>query len=275
MKNPNYKKWLDFAKSIAEEAGKIVIEEREKNNFTEEYKNGIELVTSADIASDKFITGEIIKNYPEHIVFSEELHKNLSNEEILNNIVWVVDPIDGTVNYSLGHSQVAVSIAVAIKGEVVAGVVHAPFQNETFYAAKDYGAWLNGNKICAREGVPLINAVIGTGFTYNKDEREIQIKCINEILRKCGDIRRIGSAALDLCWVANGRLSGYFETVKPWDMAAGALIAKESGAVVGHLVDNKDFMSSDLNGTGLLAASPDIFEELFILMKNIFEQKEV
>lgn len=267
MKNSEFNELLSFAKNLAEKAGEIISKERKRNTFTQDYKNGIELVTSVDIITDKFITKEILKNYPEHIILSEELHKSISEDKIIDNIVWIVDPIDGTVNYSLGHTQVAVSIAVAVNGQVVVGVVHAPFQNETFYAVKNSGACLNGSKIHIKDGVPFENAVIGTGFSYSKLERELQIKFSNAILRNCGDIRRLGSAALDLCWVACGRLSGYFESVKSWDMAAGALIAKESGAIVDHFIDS-DLVVDDLNGVGLIASSPDIFSELLRLLKN-------
>ena len=268
MDSLDYKEALAFAKKIALGAGKIVRNERNANALTKVYKDSVELVTSADIAADKYITDKIIKKYPGHKIFSEEMYSFISLDELRNNCVWIVDPIDGTLNYANNHLQVAISIALAVNGEVVAGVVYSPFQNEMFSAVKDCGAYLNDQKIKVAEGVLIKHALIGTGFSYKKQERAKQIEYLTKILEHCQDIRRIGAAALDLCYVAIGRLAGYYESIKSWDMAAGTLIAKEAGARVGYLNGIPKGVPADIYGEGLVVASPDIYEELMKILKS-------
>ena len=142
-----------------------------------------------------------------------------------------------------------------------------PFQDEMFYAVKEKGAYLNDQKIRVAENIEIQNALIGTGFSYKKEEREEQLQLLRKILMHCQDIRRIGSAALDLCYVAIGRLAGYYESIKSWDMAAGTLIASEAGARVGHLYKVPNGVPRDLYGEGLVVASPKIYEELVKILR--------
>src|SRR5690554_3329878 len=137
----------DFAERIAREAGELIRREREENTLRTDYKQQTELVTHADVMADEFITDAIRQAYPEHRILSEESMPDLSQAENLDTPLWIVDPIDGTVNYAYGHPQVAVSIAWAEKGRVQVGVVHAPFSDETFRATKGEGATLNGQPI--------------------------------------------------------------------------------------------------------------------------------
>ena len=137
----------DFAEQLALEAGELIRREREQNTLRTDYKQQTELVTHADVMADEFITGAIRKRFPDHRILSEETMPDLTQAENLDTPLWIVDPIDGTVNYAYGHPQVAVSIAYAEQGEVKAGVVHAPFPGETFRATKGEGATLNGQTI--------------------------------------------------------------------------------------------------------------------------------
>ena len=137
----------DFAEKLAREAGELIRHERDNNTLRTDYKQQTELVTHADVMADEFITAAIRKRFPQHRILSEETAPDLSQAEELETPLWIVDPIDGTVNYAYGHPQVAVSIAYAEQGRVQAGVVHAPFPGETFRATKGEGATLNGETI--------------------------------------------------------------------------------------------------------------------------------
>ncbi|MCF7791480.1 MAG: inositol monophosphatase [Victivallales bacterium] len=268
MENSEYIKYLTFAKEIAFEAGKIISRERNKSSFSLDYKNNVELVTTADIASEKFIIDTVRSTYPEHSILSEESYNNITFDSIHNNFLWIIDPIDGTVNYANNLPQVTISIALSENRKVVAGVVYSPFLNEMFYAVKGKGAFLNNKKIKTPKGISIKNALIGTGFSYNKQERILQLEYLKKVLQNCQDIRRLGSAALDLCYVAMGRLNGYYENVKSWDMAAGALIAKEAGATVGHMGKVPDNTPGDLYGEGLVAAADDIYDKLLKILNS-------
>ncbi|MFH1571363.1 MAG: inositol monophosphatase family protein [Gemmatimonadota bacterium] len=143
--------------------------------------------------------------------------------------LWIVDPIGGTVNYTYGHPQVFVSIAFALDGQVQVGVVHAPFQGETFAAARGAGARLNGEPIRPSDSAELRRALVATGFPYERERREALLPRLRQVLLHCRGIRRAGSVAIDLCWVAAGRLDGFYETLSPWDIAAGRLMVTEAG----------------------------------------------
>jgi len=134
----------DFTEQLARKAGELVRHEREQNTLRTDYKKQTELVTHADIMADEMITGAIREQFPEHRILSEETMPDLEQAERLDTPLWIIDPIDGTVNYAYGHPQVAVSIAYAEKGRVQVGVVHAPFSQETFRAVRGQGATLNG-----------------------------------------------------------------------------------------------------------------------------------
>ena len=267
MTNLQYTEILEFTKTLAENAGELIKKIRTENSFKKEYKNSIELVTSADIASDKYITGEIKKRFAKHKILSEELHNTISENDLNNSSLWIIDPIDGTVNYANNHMEVAISIAYAEKGEVKVGVVHIPFMNEMFTAVKGGGAYLNGKPIKVNNKKDLERSLIATGFSYLKNDRIVQLEQVKKVLMTCQDIRRHGAAAIDLCYVACGRVAGYYETVKCWDMAAGALIAKEAGAKVGHNSPVPPSIPKDLWGSDLVAATPEIYEKLSNLIK--------
>lgn len=258
----------NFAESLAIEAGELVRHERNENTLKTDYKEQTELVTHADVMADEFITGAIRQRFPNHRILSEETTPDLSQAENLETPLWVVDPIDGTVNYAYGHPQVAVSIAYAEKGRVRAGVVHAPFANETFRATLGEGATLNGKAIQNSGATVPRDALFATGFPYTKDNLQPLIRRLDAMIHQCRDLRRIGSAALDICWVACGRLDIYYENVSPWDFAAARLIALEAGATVGHFGDVPDGYPADLWGRDILISAPAIWPEIRQILRE-------
>ena len=258
----------DFAENLAREAGELVRREREDNTLRTDYKHQTELVTHADVMADEFITGAIRKRFPHHRILSEETMPDLSQAEELDTPLWIIDPIDGTVNYAYGHPQVAVSIAYAEKGQVQAGVVHAPFSGETFRATKGEGATLNGKSIQHSGATEPRQSLFATGFPYTKDKLEPLVNRLNAMIHQCRDLRRIGSAALDICWVACGRLDIYYETVSPWDFAAARLIAKEAGATAGHFGDVPEGYPEDLWGQDLLISAPAVWEPVRSILRS-------
>lgn len=261
----------DFAESIAREAGELIRHEREKNTLRTNYKQQTELVTHADVMADEFITDAIRQAYPDHRILSEETMPDLSQAEELDTPLWIVDPIDGTVNYAYGHPQVAVSIAWAEKGRVQVGIVHAPFSNETFRAEKGKGATLNGEPIKHSGATDLRQSLFATGFPYTKDNLEPLVRRLDVMIHHCRDLRRLGSAALDICWVACGRLDAYYETVSPWDFAAAKLIAREAGAKAGHFSGVPEGYPEDLWGQDNLITAPGVYEGIRDLLVSASE----
>ena len=180
-----------------------------------------------------------------------------------SEIRWVIDPIDGTTNFVYGIPSFGVSIAAEKHGEVIAGVVADPIQNEIFDSAKGFGARCNGNNISARKGTNLESSLVATGFSYSPNRRRMQGLILAELLPKIGDIRRIGSAAVDLCWLAIGRVDAFFEEgLNYWDYAAGSLIAEEAGAVVRNL---DDFLGEEL----IVAITPEIETDFLQALEEI------
>jgi len=218
--------------------------------------------------ADEFITGAIRKRFPDHRILSEETMPDLSQAEELDTPLWIIDPIDGTVNYAYGHPQVAVSIAYAEKGQVQAGVVHAPFSDETFRATRGEGTTLNGRPTQHSGATEPRQSLFATGFPYTKDKLEPLVNRLNAMIHQCRDLRRIGSAALDICWVACGRLDIYYETVSPWDFAAARLIAKEAGATAGHFGDVPEGYPEDLWGQDLLISAPAVWEPVRKILRS-------
>ncbi|SDJ32524.1 inositol monophosphatase family protein [Billgrantia gudaonensis] len=257
---------LELAVAIAREAGERIIDARREHRFSHHYKDGQELVTDVDVAVDTLIGERLATQLPDDERLSEELAPaldRLAQAEAL----WVVDPIDGTVNFAHGLYHVAVSIAWASHGEVCLGVVHAPFLGETFTALKGQGAWCNDKPIRASRTNDLDRCLVGTGFPYRRDSRPPLMRRLEAVLTHCRDVRRNGSAALDLCDVACGRLDAYYESVSPWDFAAGQLIAREAGARTGHLYPCPGGIPPDLYGENLLVASPEVHGELAELLR--------
>ena len=210
-----------------------------------------DVVTATDVESEALIRRELLERCPGSSIIGEELAEDLGT----NDVGWIVDPIDGTVNFLYDLPVVAVSIAATVGGRTVAGAVCDVLRGDVFSAALGTGARCNGAPIAARPTTQLENALIGTGFAYAAERRRAQAEIIGRLLPSARDIRCMGSAALNLCWVGCGRLDGYYEQdTKPYDYAAGALIAAEGGARVELPAEN----ALDLS----MAAPAAIFDQL-------------
>lgn len=255
---------LTLALRLAKEAGDLIASQRKSLSLS--YKNGSELVTQADVAADELITAAIRRNYPDHQILSEELNPDELAKAGQQEHLWIVDPIDGTVNFAHNHPQVAVSIAYYHKGKARVGVVHNPFLNETFHAQAGKGARLNDVPIHCSDKTDLGRSIIATGFPYEIDNLALLMRRLEHVLAHCADIRRLGSAALDICWVACGRLDGYYESVKPWDFAAAQLIAREAGACFGHIQALNEDINPQLCGDSILISAPSLFKPLQALL---------
>lgn len=257
----------EFAESLARDAGAIMLAERESADLKRNFKNGRELVTSADLKADQLIRERITQTYPDHLILSEESSPDLGRVEDLSRPVWIVDPIDGTVNYAHGHIQSAVSIAYVEDCHTRMGVVFNPFTNEMFTALEGAGAKLNDESLSVAAETELERAIIATGFPYEKSGLEPMIQRVRAVLSHCADIRRLGSAALDICWLAAGRLDGYYESLSVWDFAAARLIALEAGAECGHFSPVPADRDPQFYEQDIVIANPLLFPKLQELLQ--------
>jgi myo-inositol-1(or 4)-monophosphatase len=266
---------LYLAKQAAEVGAEIARKERRNMTVSVEFKDPRNLVTNADIAAQGAIIELIRSRYPLHRILAEESPLTETPEDYSAGYCWVIDPIDGTMNYAHGHFNVGVSVGCALNGEVVAGAVAAPFLGEVFTAIKGGGAFLNGDPIRVKPTTRVADAVITTGFPYDRSNAANTCRRIERVVRVCRDLRRLGAASLDLCWVACGRLDGYYEEcIQPWDAAAGGLILREAGGILAHfdydceLQRMNAHFKGDLFTDNLVACTPGIKEELLKLLNG-------
>ncbi|HEX4289504.1 MAG TPA: inositol monophosphatase family protein [Trebonia sp.] len=250
--------------SAAREAGDLLAEGAGQVEVAATKSSPTDVVTEMDRRSEELIRSRILAARPADAILGEEggLIGNTGDAPVL----WVIDPLDGTVNYLYGLHDWAVSIAAEVGGEVgrkiVAGAVYVPVRGELFCAVRGQGAWLQAGEdywhpLQCGPGVQLDQALVGTGFGYRKERRKVQGEVVAAMLPQVRDIRRIGVASVDLCAVAAGRLDGFYERgLNYWDWAAGALVATEAGAVVGGL--NGEPVSSSM----AVAAGPGLFGPL-------------
>lgn len=227
---------LALATDLARLAGSTIVEMRTEAVATATTKSTpTDPVTAADQEAERIIVAGILDARPDDGVAGEEG----ANRAGTSGVVWHIDPIDGTVNFVHNISAYAVSIGVEVAGVMAAGVVYDPVADELFSARLGHGAELNGSTITASDCQSAAAALVGTGFGYQPERRRAQVKVVAGLLPDIADIRRIGSAALDLCSVACGRLDAYFEGgLNKWDYAAGVLIAAEAGAICDDLRGN-------------------------------------
>lgn len=259
---------LSTAHFSVTEAAKIITSLRASRSVNIEKKGVRDLVTRADREAESIIRSIIAERFPDHGFLGEESSGELLAVPDLSGPLWIIDPVDGTTNYAHGHPAVGISIAFAISGIVQVGVVASPFQDEVFEAVRGKGARLNGAPIRVSGAEFLSEALVATGFPYNRSDISSIMRNLAEVLPVCRDIRRIGAASLDLCWVACGRLDAFYETLLPWDLAAGALIAREAGAVVGHFgPPPTSGWPDELRGERLLVANKGVYQELSRILK--------
>ncbi len=231
---------LNFAMETAREAGKILLEKFGRKIEISK-KADINLVTEADLASEKFIIEKIRSYYPKHSILAEESgESNILVVEGESRWKWIIDPLDGTTNYAHGYPCFCVTLAVEQDDELVIGVTFDPTRDEMFAAEKDKGATLNNRKISVSETEKLSESLLVTGFPYNFKEREDFAAHLTEFFLKSRGIRRDGSAAIDMAYVACGRFDGFWEEgLNPWDVAAGVLLIEEAGGKVTYYDDSK------------------------------------
>ena len=220
---------LELALGIAERAGELLM----KRPLTFEVTSksvAIDIATQMDRDSEKFIVDSLLSARRDDGIIGEEGSQRASS----SGITWVIDPIDGTVNYLYGLPGWSISIAAKDSEGVLIGVVHSPTVGSTWTATRGGGAFFNGRVIHCNDPVGLDRALIGTGFVYDVRKRVNQGKVLAALLPQVRDIRRMGSAAVDICYVAMGSFDGYFEIgLKEWDVAAASLVASEAGALIG------------------------------------------
>ena len=211
-------------------------------------------VSQADVEAERAVLDVLTRAYPDHGIIAEESGKREGSE-----YTWIIDPLDGTTNFLHGFPMFAVSVAVKRAGVLEHGVVYDPLHDEMFTASRGEGAQLNGKRIRVSTTRKLAPSLLGTGFPF-RDLGIIEpwMRSFQSLLPKTSGIRRAGAAALDLAYVAAGRLDGFWEFgLKPWDMAAGALLIREAGGLVADVSGGQDFLESG----NLVSANPLIFEE--------------
>ncbi|ALV32824.1 inositol monophosphatase family protein [Streptomyces sp. CdTB01] len=256
---------LDLAREAARRAGDLLRDGRPADLAVARTKSSpIDVVTEMDIAAEKLITDLIAVRRPDDGFFGEEG----ADTPGTSGVRWVIDPLDGTVNYLYGLPTWSVSIAAERDGETVVGVVAVPMRGETFHAVRGGGAWATGawageRALTCRPAPPLDQALVSTGFNYVSEVRTHQAEVAARLIPLLRDIRRGGSAAVDLCDLAAGRLDGYYERgLHAWDYGAGDLIAREAGALTGGRPGERP--STDLT----VAGTPGVFEPLQRLLED-------
>jgi myo-inositol-1(or 4)-monophosphatase len=250
---------LALAVDLARDAGALLLARFEGGleQALESKSTPTDLVSEADLASEGLIRERLARLRPADGILGEEG----GGTEGTSGLTWVVDPLDGTVNFLFSIPQWCVSVAVVDAHGSLAGAIYDPCRGELFVATRDGNPLLNGVSIAASDRTELSSAMVATGFAYDASVRAAQAEVFAGLLPRVRDIRRLGSAALDLAWTACGRYDAYFErTVKPWDIAAGTLVCERAGLAVQELPEREGLP------LGVLAAVPALTAELFELV---------
>ena len=254
----------DFVVELAKEAGQVLMDYFERRLIVESKSSEIDLVTEADVASERLIVKAIRERYPEHSILSEEG----LGEKQAGEFLWLIDPLDGTTNYAHGYPVFCVSIALQREGETVLGVTYDPVRDELFCAEKGQGAYGNGRRLSVSGAVNLRRSLLATGFPYARASIEDNnVAEFGRIMPRVQGVRRGGAATLDMAYVAAGRLDGYWEFhLSPWDWAAGHLLVQEAGG-----------RTSDVSGqpwrlrsNDMVATNGLLHEELLTVLKGNF-----
>lgn len=249
---------LNFAVQIARDAGLILAERMGRKSLQVTNKGVIDLVTEADLAAERFIIERIQAHYPRHGILAEESGVTVSVERA-SEFKWIIDPLDGTTNYAHGYPCFCVSIGLERAGEIILGVIYDPTRDEMFAAERGEGATLNGRRIRVSEVEDLNRAMVCTGFPYDVRDRGDFARHFASFIMHAQAIRRDGSAALDMAYVACGRFDGFFEEgLRPWDVAAGVLLVEEAGGRVSRY-DGQPF---DIYTPPIVASNGLVHEEM-------------
>jgi myo-inositol-1(or 4)-monophosphatase len=253
--------YLETAEAIAREAGALLMEYFGRVTF--ELKGDFDLVTAADKASEKLVVGLLEKHFPQHSIMAEEGGGHESPSEYR----WYVDPLDGTTNFAHGYPVFNVTLALEKSGEMIAGVVFDPTRNEMFRAEKGGGTFLNQNRVHVSQATRLQDSLVSTGFPSQNRHSNANIHFYHQMAMSTHGVRRGGSAALDLAYVACGRLEAFWEFgLKPWDLAAGILLVDEAGGRHTTMQGKPHRIGS----TTLLADNALIHDETISLFAELF-----
>jgi len=247
---------LNIAVRAARTAGDVIMRHYDRLDTVQvESKRRNDFVSEVDREAEGRIIATLQRSYPEHGILAEE-----SGSHAGDGHVWIVDPLDGTTNFLHGFPHFAVSIALEYQGRLELGVIYDPVRQELFTAGRGNGAELNNRRIRVSSRRGLEGALLGTGFPYRDDQPdEVYLEMLRTFMRSSAGIRRPGSAALDLAYLACGRIDGFWELgLSRWDIAAGALIIREAGGIIGDLHGGDDFLASG----NVLAANPKVFHEM-------------
>ncbi|NOZ53017.1 MAG: inositol monophosphatase [Gammaproteobacteria bacterium] len=225
-------------------------------------KQNNDFVSNVDHMAEEIIIATIKEAYPEHGIIAEESGTQAEDSEYQ----WIIDPLDGTTNYLHGFPQFAVSIALQVKGRLEVGVIYDPIAQELFTASRGNGAQLNDKKIRVTSHKGLKNALLGTGFPYyDQSYLDTYLETMKALMQKTAGLRRPGSAALDLAWLAAGRIDGFWEfNLKAWDIAAGALIVREAGGIVSDFENQDGYLKSG----DIIAAAPKVYPEMMKIIQE-------
>ena len=258
MKTPN----LADLEMMARNAGEILRAGYEKTHQVE-YKSTIDPVTEIDRQAEDFLLKAILNNFPDHHILAEES----GIVEGDHDHIWYIDPLDGTVNYAHGIPIFCVSIAYAYKNDLKLAAVYDPMRNELFSAARGQGATMNGKPLSASTEQELERSLLVTGFPYDMWEtKNDNLDDFGKLTKLTQGVRRLGSAALDLCYVAAGRFEAFWEnSLQPWDVAGGGLIAKEAGAKVTNLIGKENYLSPPIS---ILAAPPALYKKMMQVLNE-------
>ena len=254
--------FLDTAVEIAREAGALVAAMAERR-IAFELKDEFDLVTEADRASEALIVERLHSHFPSHTILGEEG----GQRDRLTEYCWYVDPIDGTTNYAHSYPAYNVSLGLERNGELLAGVIYDPTRNETFTAERGCGAYLNGRRIHVSKTSHVEESLVVTGFPSRRRHENVNIHFYYQLAMISHGVRRSGSAALDLAYVASGRLDAFWEFgLKPWDMAAGILLVEEAGGRCSDMFGGPRL----LRGAHVLADNGLIHEEMLQIFGEVF-----
>jgi myo-inositol-1(or 4)-monophosphatase len=254
---------LNIAVRAARAAGDIIVRNMDRlDRLKIVTKQNNDFVSNVDHMAEQAIISAIKTAYPDHGILAEESGIQAENSEFQ----WIIDPLDGTTNYLHGFPQFAVSIALKHKNRLEVGVIYDPLSQELFTATRGDGAKLNDKKIRVTGHKGLNNALLGTGFPYyDQSYLDTYLETMKALMQKTAGIRRPGSAALDLAWLAAGRIDGFWEfNLKAWDIAAGALIVREAGGIVSDF-DNQD---GYLENGNIIAAAPKVFPDMLKIIQE-------
>ncbi|NDJ56799.1 inositol-1-monophosphatase [Enterobacteriaceae bacterium 4M9] len=255
---------LNIAVRAARKAGNLIARNYETPDAVETSQKGSnDFVTNVDKGAESLIVETIRASYPQHTIITEESGE-LAGED--QDVQWVIDPLDGTTNFIKRLPHFAVSIAVRVKGRTEVAVVYDPMRNELFTATRGQGAQLNGYRLRGSNSRDLDGTILATGFPFKaKQHSDSYMKIVSKLFTRCADFRRTGSAALDLAYVAAGRVDGFFEIgLRPWDFAGGELLVREAGGLVCDFTGGHNYLSTG----NIVAGNPRVVKNMLAEMRD-------